>query len=192
LYWKYDAVKDQTTLIMANIFHTMNIYTWESKEIRRYNETLFMAKKWDFLAAESLLSPLLNMSEIQSKSDIYELYGDVLYSLQKSNNVVEVYYQKSLESNNDNLRVEKKISFLKEKGTKESWSWSEVSGSGKVLTQQDLSGSLEKAEKLDELKNFSQQRWVYMNYDTSSVFRQESLIKSSLDILEWGKEKRDW
>ncbi len=151
-----------------------------------------MAKKWDFQSAESLLAPLLNMSETQSRSDIYELYGDVLYSLQKPDTIVEVYYKKSLEFNQDNLRVEKKLSLMKELSEQKSWSGTKKSISGESLVPQDISGSIEKREKLDELNHFSQQRWDYMNYDISPTSKQDALIKSSIDVLEWWEQKRDW
>lgn len=186
---QYDTLVSQGSLIVANIQGDMSYYRGKNHEIERYNEALFMGKKWDFVSAESLLSPLINIS---TDARVYELYGDVLYSIGKPSEVVLVYYTKSLEYDIMNLRVEKKIELLKMWKIETSSSWSVSGENTKSSTGLSQSGWEEKSKKLQELKKFSEERWNYIDYTSSPILERDALLESSLEVLRWGKEKRDW
>jgi hypothetical protein len=188
----YSDIKNQSSLVIANTLEDMKYYLWESEEIERYNEAIFASKQWDYLVAESLISPLINRERLTASGDIYELYWDILYSLEKPQDVVLVYYLRSLEYNNSNLRVEKKISLLKESNLTASWSQASSSQSWITNTPQYDSWTLEKTEKLNELNTIWAKRWEYLRYDSIPESDKEFLIRSSLDSLDWKKEERDW
>lgn len=188
----YSDIKNQWSLVIANTLGDMKYYLWESEEIERYNEAIFASKRWEYLVAESLISPLINMENLTGSGDIYELYWDILYSLGKPHDVVLVYYSRSLEYNNSNLRVEKKISLLKESNLTTSWSQNSTSQSWITNTPQFDSSTTEKNEKLNELNTIWAKRWEYLRYDSMPESNKEFLIRSSLDSLAWKKEERDW
>ncbi len=188
----YSDIINQWSLVMANTLEDMKYYLWESEEIERYNEAIFASKQWDYLVAESLISPLINREHLTASGDIYELYWDILYSLGKPQDVVLVYYSRSLEYNNSNLRVEKKISLLKDSKLTASWSQESSSQSWITNTPQYDSWTLEKTEKLNELNTIWAKRWEYLRYDSILESNKEFLIRSSIDTLAWKKEQRDW
>ncbi|MBP9779629.1 hypothetical protein KBD33_03360 [Candidatus Gracilibacteria bacterium] len=188
----YSDIINQGSLVMANTLEDMKYYLGESEEIERYNEAIFASKQGDYLVAESLISPLINREHLTASGDIYELYGDILYSLGKPQDVVLVYYSRSLEYNNSNLRVEKKISLLKDSKLTASGSQESSSQSGITNTPQYDSGTLEKTEKLNELNTIGAKRGEYLRYDSILESNKEFLIRSSIDTLAGKKEQRDW
>ncbi len=192
IFWKYDAVESQLSLIIANTRESMAWYHGSSQEIKRYNEAIFMARTGDYPAAESLIAPLINNPWLLSPSDVNELYGDTLYFLGRSWDIIRVYYDRALLYGSGNLRIEKKLELLREVSAKNQNSWSWVTQTWVINPEPSQSWQIEKNSRLEELKKISEERWNYMNYNTSPDREQQLLIQTSLDILEWWKEKKDW
>lgn len=187
-FLSFSSLYSQSSLVIANVLNTISYYKWKDHSIERYNEAIFLAKEGDFSGATALLGPLLNDTEFQNKSELYELYADLTYSLGKEVAVPIFYYRESLVYDKTNLRVEKKLSLLEESEKKWSlWqSWSTLT----ATWQEDA--IREKQEKLQELQKTSEERWNALNYESANTKEDANMIRSTLNLLEWGKEQRDW
>ncbi len=192
--WRHEEIWSESTLMFAVSREDMRFYRGDNHELLRYNEAIFASRAGDFTWAESLLSPLLNNLSLPRWSEVYELYGDIAYKLDRSRESIRFYYEKSLWVDPENLRVEKKLELLSglpiaSSGSTQSWSTSSGSTSTWELVEPVAS---EEQVKLEELEKLGQERGEYMDYNASPILERDALIQSSLDILEWGKEKRDW
>ena len=191
---RYEEVVSQGSLVIANIIQNMSWYHGKNNDIERYNEAIFVLKKQqDALSAESLISPLLNTTNMRMKWDIYELYGDIEYSLGKPRDIIQTYYQKSLDVSPANLRVMKKLELLKSEPLSQS---GQTTSTGD--TTDSSSGSLSQSgwdlweKKFQELQDISKNRGNFIDYHATPVWQNEKMIHDSLETLDAWIEHRNW
>lgn len=58
----------------------MSYYIGDDRGLAMYNEAVLLIAKKEYSSAKSLLQPLLNQDTIQNPADVYELYGDLVYT----------------------------------------------------------------------------------------------------------------
>lgn len=127
------------SLLGANIAHNMDWYLGQDGNVKKYNESLFLAEKGDFTGAKSVLSPLLNEKNLENPSDVFELYGDLVYSMSGATGDILPFYLRALEYG-ENLRVEQKISMI-ENPSSPADSGSTDTGTGIAKNPETASGS---------------------------------------------------
>lgn len=189
----FSMIEHQNLLLVFAYISKNTSWRWsDHTEIYKYNESLLLAQSGNFLEAKSLLSPLINNPGIVPSDRIFELYGDILYSLSGSKDDVILLYKKSLTSA-QNLRVEKKISLLV--GTS-SWKISENSGTwqdsafsswSKTVSGEDMRESTKM-----ELQRIQKQRKGLVNQDTIQSQDVKTKTQEVFQLLEWGEIKMDW
>ena len=178
------------SLVVSNVLQNPAYFLGKDENIARYNEALFLAKKWDFLSAKSLSAPLLNAPDTRNPGDLAELYADILYKTDAKKEDILLFYNKSLSYDNANIRIKKKIEML-------SVSWSNIpqnspakdmTASGAAAIQ---TGSMEQQEKEKELQILQQNRKGSINF-SSNPSDEKSFLDSTLRILEGEAGQKDW
>ena len=82
--------------------------TW----VTRYNEAIWLSGSGRYSEAKTLLAPLLNDTTIMRRSEIAELYADLIYSTSGSLDDTIRMYDRSL-SFSPSYRVTTKIAYIK-------------------------------------------------------------------------------
>ncbi len=178
------------SLVASNIFQNPAYFLGKDENITRYNEALFLAKKWDFLSAKSLASPLLNAPDTQNPGDISELYADILYKTDTKKEDILLFYNKALSYDNANIRIKKKIEMLSASG----WNISEnlpVQNTVASWSAVIQSGSSKQQEKEKELQILQQNRKGSVNF-SSNPSDAKDFVDNTLRILEGEAGQKDW
>lgn len=87
-------------------------YSGDPAWVSRYNEAIWLANSGRYIEAKSLLAPLLNDTSIARKSEIAELYGDLIYTMSGSIDDTIRMYERSL-SFSPSDRVITKIAYIR-------------------------------------------------------------------------------
>ena len=191
--WMFSMVEYQNLLLVAaNISKDIWWYRWGNSEIRRYNESLWLAQSWSLLEAKSLLSPLIHTPGKVPPEQVLELYGDILYTLSGSRDDVATLYRQSL-SYHQNLRVEKKLSLLA--GTS-SWQTSQANGSWQTSVfaswSLTVSGEHLREATRTELQKIQEQRKGLVNQNAMQSQDIRARTQEVFQILDWGSVQKDW
>ncbi|NRH21729.1 hypothetical protein HOO68_06850, partial [Candidatus Gracilibacteria bacterium] len=109
---EYKNIWNNGSLVLANIYQDISYYRGSELWITRYNEAIWLTKKQQYIQAKALISPLLNDTTQSKKSEIAELYGDLIYATSGSLDDSIRMYERSL-SFTPNERISKKIEYLK-------------------------------------------------------------------------------
>ena len=178
------------SLVVSNVLQNPAYFFGKDESITRYNEALLLAKKWDFLSAKSLASPLLNIPDTQNPGDVAELYADILYKTDAKKEDTLLFYNKALSYGNANIRIKKKIEMLSASG----WSMSEklpVQNTVASWSAVIQSGSTEQQEKEKELQILQQNRKGSVNFSSNPADAKD-FVDNALRILEGEAGQKDW
>lgn len=171
----YRNILDTGWLILSNIYEDTSYYRGSEKWINKYNEAIWLTRNKKYSEAKSLIIPLLNNTNIDKKSEIAELYGDLIYITSGSINDSIHMYERSL-SFASNDRINQKIEYLKSQNIKKNNTGSiqdSPSQSGS-----NSSGSLEKNIKKQELQKIWKQRAEFLsNYNPWSDGSKKNIEK---------------
>jgi tetratricopeptide (TPR) repeat protein len=80
--------------------------------VSRYNDAIWLSNSGRYTEAKALLAPLLNDTNISKKSEIAELYGDLIYTTSGSIDDTIRMYERSL-SFSPSDRVTTKIAYIR-------------------------------------------------------------------------------
>ncbi len=108
-----EAIIRNGSLIYANIARDMTHYNGDPAWVSRYNEAIWLSGSGRYSEAKVLLAPLLNDTTIERKSEIAELYGDLIYSTSGTLDDTIHMYERSL-SFSPSDRVTTKIAYIKQ------------------------------------------------------------------------------
>ncbi len=182
------------SLIFANISHNMDWYFGKDRNIKQYNEALFLAETGDFTWAKSILFPLLNEKTIQNPSDVFELYGDLIYKTSLATGDILTSYKRSL-SYGENLRVEQKITLI-ENPEQKTQSGSTNTGTMNKKNTETASGfaswGASREAKKQELKNLQENRKGAINFSAPMPGDIQQEVQGIFSVLGGGSEKKDW
>ena len=176
LFIERDLLMTNTSLLIANMTRDMSHYSGSPSWIVRYNQAIWLSQSGQYIEAKDTLSPLINDTTLSKKSDIAELYGDLIYHSSGSLDDTLRMYERSLTFAPSD-RVTEKITYIKNISKKK------VSGSGTTEKSPKIdSGSLIREEKKLELQAISQKRDEYLTTGipkTSLKSEIQRLIQSS-------------
>ncbi len=127
----------------------------------RYNEAIWLSGSGRYSEAKTLLAPLLNDTTIEQKSEIAELYGDLIHSTSGTLDDTIHMYERSL-SFAPSDRVTDKIEYIKQMKVQKTGS-----GNTEKSTKTD-SGSREREAKKVELQKTAGERDQYLGNSVSS------------------------
>lgn len=68
------------TFCIANITQDIHYYRGKDDNLRKYNESVYLARSGKFQEAKSLLALTLN-ENVSYSEKVFELYGDIIYSM---------------------------------------------------------------------------------------------------------------
>lgn len=176
------------SLVFANISQNISWYYGDDMNIKRYNESIWLVEKWEFQQAKSLLLPLLNSKE-EYQSDVFELYGDILYRTAWSTGDILTMYHRAL-GVSWKLRIEKKIALLENKTTE--GMQENTKNNTPTNTWKSLSGNLARDIKRSEIEHLQQNRWWSVNLHMTSTSDLKRKMQDVFWVLEWGEVKKDW
>lgn len=71
--------RENISLLVANNRQDISWYLGDNMEARLYDEAIWLTRQSRYQEAISLLTPLLNRRDLTHPTDVYELYGDLLY-----------------------------------------------------------------------------------------------------------------
>ena len=114
----------------------------------RYNEAIWLSGSGRYSEAKTLLAPLLNDTTIMRRSEIAELYADLIYSTSGSLDDTIRMYDRSL-SFSPSYRVTTKIAYIRSKEQAKKNPPNPLSQGG---TQDSKSGSITLELKKTELQ----------------------------------------
>lgn len=100
------------SLLCANVLHDMHYYGWMTSWLREYNTAQYLIWNKSYTWAKSLLAPLLNVPDIIAPVDVWEAYGDIVYTWGWWTGDVVVFYERALVYE-DRPRIRSKIDFLR-------------------------------------------------------------------------------
>jgi hypothetical protein len=103
--------RDNISLILVAYLKDSRYYIWQEVAIQNYNEAILLTEKGQYLEAKSLLQPILNTKDLHNPSDVYELYGDLVYSTSGNTGDTAVFYRRALEYRTSS-RIEDKLRLL--------------------------------------------------------------------------------
>lgn len=177
------------SLLFTTHINTMKYFVGNDENVFNYNEAIFLTQKQNYLEAKSLLQPLLNQQTLHNPADIYEMYGDILYTTHGNTGDILFFYQKSL-THKEVERVQKKIWLL---NNIQQWSWASMQESDNATTlPTDNSGAILRDMRRVELIS----SWI-TEKDALNIYGNDihtsDAISRALDLLETGSTvPRDW
>lgn len=172
---EYKNIWNNWSLVLANIYQDISYYRGSELWITRYNEAIWLTKKQQYIQAKALISPLLNDTTQSKKSEIAELYGDLIYATSGSLDDSIRMYERSL-SFTPNERISKKIEYLKKISPVKTLTWS--TKDSLVSSGTTNPWSLEKIQKKEELQKIGKQRAEFLsNYTSSSDTSRKNIEK---------------
>ena len=179
------------SLAASVFFREPDFFLGKSSEITLYNDALSLAKSRDYASAKSLLSSLISNKNVSNPSDIYELYGDILFLTADGTGDTLLFYKKSLKSNPTNPRIDKKIALLqtrqiepREEQKTQTWTKTQ---DPKTQTGETSNLDLKK----EELRELQSQR-SGMVESSAQGMTQKWLIDETFELLGTGAGSKNW
>jgi hypothetical protein len=161
---------------------------WLPGSIISFDQAIFLSQRWDYLSAQSLIGFLLDESDRIPPSRVYELYGDLVYSLSGTSENILPFYERAY-IHEALPRIREKIEYLQLQKTQ--ISPSETGG----LSLLQKTGSEIGTGKYDlykkEIERLQQDRRNYMDFSASES-DMGKMIDQVFQVLEGGNEKKDW
>ena len=107
---------DTVSLVIANIVQDMRLSTSRDEWITRYNESIWLIRDARYTEALTSITPLLTDQTVTHRAEVVELYGDLLWTLSGSHDLIRNSYVTSLEYHPLD-RVQKKLQLLENSAT---------------------------------------------------------------------------
>jgi hypothetical protein len=146
------------SLVASVVFREPHFFLGKSNEVTLYNDVLSLAQSGDYESAKSLLRPLLSSKNLSNPSDVYELYGDIIFILSQGTGDILPFYKKSLAINPTNPRIAQKIALLEIKKTEEKKEQNSQTGTKMQNPQTQTGADSSLSAKKEELQKLQSQR----------------------------------
>lgn len=137
-------------------------YSGDPSWVMRYNQAIWLSQSGQYLDAKTLLAPLINDTTLSKKSEVAELYGDLIYHSSGSLDDILRMYERSL-SFAPSDRIIDKIAYLKT-----------------LQKNPSSSGTTEKSPKIDSESLIREAKKLELQ--KLSIERKNSLGTTSSDL----------
>ena len=182
------ALTANISLIMANMARDMSQYVGGPTWVVRYNQAIWLSGSGRYTEAKSLITPLLNDTNIVKRAEVSELYGDILYHSSGTLDDVIRMYERSL-SYAPSDRVIAKIEYINRMRNQKT-----ESGSTNTQSGNTDSGSIERDAKKAELQKISQERAGYLGNSGLSQDGMRGELQKLIEYAQSGSSAitQDW
>ncbi len=183
--------RENISLVLANKMGDMHYYIGSDTAIPAYNEALSLVREKQYNEAKSLLQPILNNKGLANPTDVYELYGDLVYETKGSTGDVAVFYHRSLDYI-DTPRVRTKLALLDQIPLPREQSETGATNTGSITVPEDQTGALMRETRRQELTGSGVGRRESLD-PYAGMTPPEDIISRTLHLVSTGSESvRDW